>query len=58
LRGRIAVVVGATRGAGRLADQLRDTHGCIDILVNDIWGAERLKGGPPDRRNIPFWQHA
>src|SRR5262249_16203422 len=26
-----------------------------DILVNDIWGAERLKGGPPDW-NKPIWQ--
>lgn len=40
----------------RLADQIRDTHGRIDILVNDIWGAERLKGGPPDW-NKPIWQH-
>jgi len=32
----------------RLADQIRDAHGHIDILVNDIWGAEQLKGGPPD----------
>jgi NAD(P)-dependent dehydrogenase (short-subunit alcohol dehydrogenase family) len=41
---------------GRLADQTRDTHGHVDILVNDIWGAERLKGGPPDW-NKPIWQH-
>jgi NAD(P)-dependent dehydrogenase (short-subunit alcohol dehydrogenase family) len=39
----------------RMADQIRDTHGRIDILVNDIWGAERLKGGPPDW-NKPIWQ--
>jgi NAD(P)-dependent dehydrogenase (short-subunit alcohol dehydrogenase family) len=39
----------------RLADQLRKDHGHIDILVNDIWGAERLKGGPPDW-NKPIWQ--
>src|SRR5262249_30290310 len=32
----------------RMADQIRDTHGHIDILVNDIWGAEQLKGGPPE----------
>ena len=31
----------------RLANQIRDQHSNIDILVNDIWGAERLKGGPP-----------
>src|ERR687892_379282 len=29
----------------RLANQIRTTHGYIDILVNDIWGAEQLKGG-------------
>src|SRR5690606_1950417 len=41
---------------GRLAEQIRDTYGHIDILVNDIWGAEQLKGGPPDW-NKPIWQH-
>jgi NAD(P)-dependent dehydrogenase (short-subunit alcohol dehydrogenase family) len=39
----------------RLADQIQDAHNHIDILVNDIWGAERLKGGPPDW-NKPLWQ--
>jgi NAD(P)-dependent dehydrogenase (short-subunit alcohol dehydrogenase family) len=38
-----------------LADEIRDAHGHIDILVNDIWGAEQLKGGPPDW-NKPIWQ--
>src|SRR5262245_27922029 len=108
LRGRVAVVAGATRGAGRgiaaalgeagatvvctgrttrvqrseynraetieetaelvtrlggsgvavavdhldpvqvraLAEQIRSRHGHIDVLVNDIWGGELLKGGP------------
>ena len=40
---------------GRLANRVRETHGAIDILVNDIWGAERLKGGPRDW-NTPIWQ--
>jgi NAD(P)-dependent dehydrogenase (short-subunit alcohol dehydrogenase family) len=40
----------------RLANYLRDSYGHIDILVNDIWGAEQLKGGPPDW-NKPIWQH-
>ena len=39
----------------RFADQIRDEYGHIDILVNDIWGAELLKGGPPDW-NKPVWQ--
>jgi NAD(P)-dependent dehydrogenase (short-subunit alcohol dehydrogenase family) len=118
LRGRIAVVAGATRGAGRgiaaalgeagatvictgrttryarseynrpetieetaelvthlggrgiasavdhlvpdlvkdLADQIQKDHGHIDVLVNDIWGAEVLKGGPSEW-NKPIWQH-
>jgi NAD(P)-dependent dehydrogenase (short-subunit alcohol dehydrogenase family) len=118
LRGRVAVVAGATRGAGRgiaaalgeagatvictgrstrshrseydrpetieetadlvtelggvgvalavdhldpeqvrmLADQIRTEQGHIDVLVNDIWGAEKLKGGPADW-NKPIWQH-
>ena len=116
LRGRIAVVAGATRGAGRgiaaalgeagatvvctgrstraarseyhrpetieetaalvtslggtgiaiavdhlesdrvkqLADRMRAEFGGIDVLVNDIWGAEVLKGGPADW-NKPIW---
>ena len=39
----------------RFADQMRDQYGEIDILVNDIWGAERLKGGPPEW-NKPIWE--
>jgi NAD(P)-dependent dehydrogenase (short-subunit alcohol dehydrogenase family) len=118
LRGRVAVVAGATRGAGRgiaaalgeagatvvctgrsttakrseydrpetieetaelvtrlggvgiaegldhlepaqvhaLAERIRARHGQIDVLVNDIWGAERLKG-PPPQWNRPIWEH-
>jgi NAD(P)-dependent dehydrogenase (short-subunit alcohol dehydrogenase family) len=118
LRGRVAVVAGATRGAGRgiaaalgeagatvictgrstrssrsdynraetieetadlvtrlggagfaravdhldpdqvasLAEQIRSDHGHIDVLVNDIWGGELLKGGPSDW-NTPIWEH-
>jgi NAD(P)-dependent dehydrogenase (short-subunit alcohol dehydrogenase family) len=117
LRGRVAVVAGATRGAGRgiaaglgeagatvictgrtthrarseydrpetieetaelvselggrgvavavdhldseqvqsLAERIRRDHGGIDVLVNDIWGAERLKGGPAEW-NTPIWK--
>jgi NAD(P)-dependent dehydrogenase (short-subunit alcohol dehydrogenase family) len=39
----------------RLSEQIRDAYGHIDILVNDIWGAEQLKGGPADW-NKPIWQ--
>jgi NAD(P)-dependent dehydrogenase (short-subunit alcohol dehydrogenase family) len=39
----------------RFADQIRDQYGHIDILVNDMWGAELLKGGPADW-NKPLWQ--
>ena len=39
-----------------LADQIRASHGHIDVLVNDIWGGELLKGGPPDW-NTPIWKH-
>ena len=118
LRGRVAVVAGATRGAGRgiaaalgeagamvictgrstrsgrseynrvetieetaelvtqlggtgiavvadhldpgqvktLAERIRTNHGHIDVLVNDIWGAELLKGGPSEW-NTPIWEH-
>jgi NAD(P)-dependent dehydrogenase (short-subunit alcohol dehydrogenase family) len=40
----------------RLAGRVRDEHGHLDVLVNDIWGAERLKGGPADW-NTPIWRH-
>jgi NAD(P)-dependent dehydrogenase (short-subunit alcohol dehydrogenase family) len=39
-----------------LAARLRSDYGHIDVLVNDIWGAEVLKGGPPDW-NKPIWEH-
>jgi NAD(P)-dependent dehydrogenase (short-subunit alcohol dehydrogenase family) len=39
-----------------LADRLRADYGHIDVLVNDIWGAEVLKGGPA-QWNTPIWQH-
>jgi NAD(P)-dependent dehydrogenase (short-subunit alcohol dehydrogenase family) len=39
----------------RLADELRSEHGHIDVLVNNIWGAEVLKGGPPEW-NRPIWE--
>lgn len=41
---------------GRLAERVRDHHGHIDVLVNDIWGAEVLKGHPPTW-NTPIWRH-
>jgi NAD(P)-dependent dehydrogenase (short-subunit alcohol dehydrogenase family) len=40
----------------RLARRLREEFGHIDVLVNDIWGAERLKGGPAEW-NTPIWKH-
>jgi NAD(P)-dependent dehydrogenase (short-subunit alcohol dehydrogenase family) len=39
-----------------LADRIRTELGTIDILVNDIWGAEILKG-PPPTWNRPMWEH-
>ena len=39
-----------------LADRIRGDYGAIDILVNDIWGAEVLKG-PPPAWNRPIWEH-
>ncbi|MEV0703406.1 SDR family oxidoreductase [Saccharopolyspora sp. NPDC050389] len=40
----------------RLAGRVRAEHGHLGVLVNDIWGAERLKGGPADW-NTPIWEH-
>lgn len=39
-----------------LAQRVRREHGQLDVLVNDIWGGEKLKGGPPDW-NKPIWEH-
>lgn len=39
-----------------LAGRVRRDHGHIDVLVNDIWGAEALKGGP-DEWDTPIWEH-
>jgi NAD(P)-dependent dehydrogenase (short-subunit alcohol dehydrogenase family) len=40
----------------RFADRLRGEHDHLDVLVNDIWGAEVLKGGPKDW-DTPIWKH-
>jgi NAD(P)-dependent dehydrogenase (short-subunit alcohol dehydrogenase family) len=40
----------------RLAERVRDEYGHVDVLVNDIWGAEMLKG-PPSSWDTPIWQH-
>jgi len=40
---------------GDLARKIRNDHGHLDLLVNDIWGGERLKGGPSEW-NKPIWQ--
>ena len=39
-----------------LAARLQRDHGHVDVLVNDIWGAEVLKGGP-EEWDTPIWQH-
>ena len=39
----------------RLAEQMRNDHGHVDVLVNDIWGGELLKGGPTEW-NRPIWE--
>jgi len=39
-----------------LAERIRNEFGEIDILVNDIWGGELLKGGPSEW-NTPIWEH-
>ncbi|HEY6556898.1 MAG TPA: SDR family oxidoreductase [Polyangiaceae bacterium] len=39
-----------------LAERIQREHGQIDVLVNDIWGAELLKG-PPSTWNKPIWEH-
>ena len=39
-----------------LAERIAADHGRIDIMVNDIWGAEILKGAP-ETWGRPMWQH-
>jgi NAD(P)-dependent dehydrogenase (short-subunit alcohol dehydrogenase family) len=39
----------------RLADRIRRDHGHIDVLVNDIWGGELLKGAPA-QWDTPIWE--
>jgi NAD(P)-dependent dehydrogenase (short-subunit alcohol dehydrogenase family) len=38
----------------RLSERIHKDYGHIDVLVNDIWGGELLKGGP-DKWNMPIW---
>src|SRR4051812_23551661 len=38
-----------------LAGRLRDERSHLDILVNDIWGGELLKGEPP-QWDTPIWE--
>jgi len=38
-----------------LAEMLRADFGHIDVLVNDIWGGEMLKGGP-SQWDVPVWE--
>jgi NAD(P)-dependent dehydrogenase (short-subunit alcohol dehydrogenase family) len=54
----IAVAVDHLESAqvAQLAQRIRAEHGRIDVLVNDIWGAELLKGGP-EEWNTPIWSH-
>jgi NAD(P)-dependent dehydrogenase (short-subunit alcohol dehydrogenase family) len=40
----------------RLAKRVEREHGHLDVLVNDIWGGELLKGGPAEW-NTPIWKH-
>lgn len=40
----------------KLTGRLKADYGHIDILVNDIWGAEVLKG-TPETWGRPMWQH-
>src|SRR4026208_2142529 len=54
----IAIAVDHLNGGEvkQLADRIGDAHGHIDVLVNDIWGAGGLTGGPAEW-NTPVWKH-
>ena len=36
-----------------LVGRIEDEQGCLDVLVNDVWGAERLF-----EWNVPVWEHS
>jgi NAD(P)-dependent dehydrogenase (short-subunit alcohol dehydrogenase family) len=38
-----------------LAQRVRRDHGHLDVLVNNIWGGEVIKGGPT-QWNLPLWE--
>lgn len=38
-----------------LVDRVREEHGRLDVLGNDIWGGELLKGEPP-QWDTPLWE--
>jgi NAD(P)-dependent dehydrogenase (short-subunit alcohol dehydrogenase family) len=38
-----------------LAARIQKDHGRVDVLVNDIWGSELLKGGPSEWKR-PIWE--
>jgi len=42
-------------GVKALAVEIRAAHGHVDVLVNNIWGGELLKGGPA-QWNTPIWK--
>jgi NAD(P)-dependent dehydrogenase (short-subunit alcohol dehydrogenase family) len=40
-----------------VVDRIRDTHGRLDLLVNNVWGGyERLNAGAWDEWNAPLWE--
>ena len=43
-------------GRARWPTRCASEHGHLDVLVNDIWGGEVLKGAPP-QWNTPIWEH-
>ena len=44
-----------SRDVAALVARIRAEQGRLDILVNDIWGGEKLKGPPPEW-NKPIWE--
>lgn len=41
----------------RLTDRIREEHGHLDVLVNDIWGGGEILRGGPAEWNTPIWRH-
>ena len=53
----IALVTGASRGGESLFDRIRQGHGRLDVLVNNVWGGYEDSHCRP-LPLVPFWEQS